>query len=143
MSVNIDMNDDPNSPESIFSKKVGLRYNKLFLNFLISMSNYYVIDSDIDWVILGLLAHELGHFNFKHFDSKKSQLQEHQADEYSGYIMNKLNASKEQAVLFIEWGYNLKGYSIIEPIFTKTNNTLYETPSNRKEAIQNGMNKKY
>lgn len=88
-----------------------------------------------NWQYLTILAHELGHFQNNHFSpivrkTFSNNDLELQADEYAGYVINKLGGTLEQ------------GKFIFNSNFVSLNKTLeHPARKDRIEAFEKGYNK--
>ena len=82
-----------NMEASVSNGKKYILYNPEFVNSLNAATR------NNKWVLMTLLAHEIGHHINGHLKKRKAnkQLLELQADEFAGYVMYKLGATLLQA----------------------------------------------
>ncbi len=80
----------PNATAVIVKKKRFIQYNPEFVANASSTTN--------DWTIYGVFAHEIGHHINFHLDGRNDRhIEELEADDFCGFILNKLGASLSQA----------------------------------------------
>lgn len=111
----------PNAQAYIYHKKRYIRYNPDFMNRIVD-STY------TDWAAWSVLAHELGHHLLGHTVQKYKFSHENElaADHFSGFILHKMGATKEESIACILKEGNLHG--------TKSHPSMEQ----RKNAIMEG-----
>lgn len=87
-------------------------------------------------VMIGLFAHEFGHFVYDHFKSKKdNKVMEIEADSYAGKMLKRLQCTREKSSYFIKYTYNTlklpKVYAIL-----KEDTANYPPVNKRIEVIE-------
>jgi hypothetical protein len=113
-----------NIEASISHRKKCISYNPLFLENIQSVSQS-------EWTIVALLAHEIGHHVKGHTNGKKrgERLKlELEADEFAGFVLNKLGATVEQS------------QEVMHYIARTKPSTTHPARSDRMYAIQKGWN---
>ncbi|RTL60151.1 MAG: hypothetical protein EKK37_04735 [Sphingobacteriales bacterium] len=94
-----------------------------------SFENRVKEKTNTDWALISILAHEIGHHLQGHTTlGSSSQKQELEADEFSGFLLNKLGASLQDATIAMK-------------IFgSTTESTTHPNQTTRLLAIYNGWN---
>lgn len=95
--------DIPNAAAVVYNGKRYVLYNPVFISKLNDATGN-------DWASVSVLAHEIGHHLNGHTLSGGSQPErELEADEFSGYIMQRLGASVEEAATAMKLAADVKG----------------------------------
>lgn len=94
----------PNAAAVIINSKRYILYNPNFMNKVNSASGTY-------WASISILAHEIGHhLNGHTLDNKGSRpATELEADEFSGFVLNKMGASLKEAQAAMSLIASMKG----------------------------------
>lgn len=70
-----------------------------YMLFDIGFLDYLNDESSTEWAAISVIAHEIGHHHYNHNTRNDSRLKEElEADEFSGYALARLGASKEAAI---------------------------------------------
>jgi len=113
-----------NIEASIFHRKKYILYNPEFMKWIDNVTKD-------KWATVALLAHEIGHHEKGHTKkkSKRKRLQfELEADEFAGYVLNKMGASLEQAQIVMKY------------IARTTPSHTHPARNDRMNAIHKGWN---
>lgn len=93
----------PNAAAVVYNGKRYVLYNPVFISKLNHATGN-------DWASVSVLAHEIGHHLNGHTLSGGSQpARELEADEFSGYVMQRLGASFEEAATAMKLAADVKG----------------------------------
>lgn len=106
-----------------------IAYDAAFMK-RVSMSN--------DWPALGILAHELAHHLLNHSmyhpsSLRSARFEELDADDWAGFALGKMGATKEQSLLFLN--------EISHPTCTLQSNSTHPCKDKRREAVEEGWAK--
>lgn len=110
------------------TSELGIRYIVIDKDWISSSSNH--------WLVLGVLAHEIGHHLCGHTINKsvssftERQSMELEADRFAGFVLKRLGASKEQALIAI---------NTIVPTEQINKNSTHPSKSKRVGAILSGF----
>lgn len=95
--------DIPNAAAVVYNGKRYVMYNPVFISQLNNATGN-------DWASVSVLAHEIGHHLNGHTLSGGSEPgRELEADEFSGYIMQRLGATLEEAETAMKLAADIKG----------------------------------
>ncbi|MCH2046497.1 MAG: hypothetical protein MK212_20445, partial [Saprospiraceae bacterium] len=111
----------PNASAVIQDNQRYIFYNQLFMDHLADRT-------DTDWAAISILAHEIGHHLSGHTldDNRDRHTMELEADVFSGYVLQRMGATKEEAMI------------AVNELADETSTTTHPSKSDRKIAVANG-----